>query len=460
MVASRLCGRDNHDPSIKSLREWFSIRSDFRADLFWIELSFMTKLITEESSWGRFWNVIYHSLVGNLMPTDRAWVEPVLRDATDPSRQEVALQAWVWIWAREGANRRRLPAMRASLGPDQRLLSIFDERTQKSKESARTQRYERDSKRRQAEMDAKEDKRLKDWAKWRLKLKGAPKTHFGQGRINSTIHDLFQWLEQRGRSKSSYCVWNYHAIIEVFSPEVGELARTAFIARWRVSTPELWSERLNKERNVMPYSWVYGLCGVMAEAETPEWAKLLSSDDARLAARYATVEINGFAPFIVELARVKPTDVDALLGNELDAELTFGGSHSHLPVLQDLTHADMVLKNLLKPRLIAFLKRQVSFEAPTGVSHWAHNLDQILTILAETANAEEVKSIGYACIVQLKKAPNGSLALTWLRGIFRFTPEEGMALFINMFGVRQRSKSRDLATQAFARLCRHKIKLT
>ena len=62
--------------------------------------------------------------------------------------------------------------------------------------------------------------------------------------------------------------------------------------------------------------------------------------ETKLATRYATVEINRLDPFIADLATTRPTEVDAVLGAELEAELDNGASHSHLPLLQDLTHAE------------------------------------------------------------------------------------------------------------------------
>ena len=56
------------------------------------------------------------------------------------------------------------------------------------------------------------------------------------------------------------------------------------------------SARPAEERNSIPWVWLYGLCGLSAEASVPGWAARVTPDEARIAAAYATIELNGFAP--------------------------------------------------------------------------------------------------------------------------------------------------------------------
>ena len=451
-VAYHMCGREHRDGQFEVLRTRLAAEVGTRAEIFWMELSLMDSIAPTDDSWHRFWVVWTHSLIGDLVASDRHWIEAALRDPSDRKRQEVAVHGWIRIWAVEGAKRRRLPQMRAALGGDARLVTIFDGRMQKSKDTAEMRRYERESKRRQAELAAREEKRLSDWKAWREDLMRSPEDHFTDQRRQSTIYSLFHCMEGRRDSRNSYGVWNRPSLVEMFGEMVAAQAMSAFKAQWRTTKPELWSERQEAERGSKPYVWIFGLCGIMAEAETSEWAKKLASDEARLATRYATVELNGFAPFITDLAKARPAEVDEVLGTELDAELVFGGSHSYLPVLQDLTHADISLKSLLKPRLLAFIARRSSLEDSADVSHWGHNLNQILGILRETATDSEARSIGSACIAQLKKTPAGPLAITWLRGVFRFAPEQGVDLFIECFYSQDGAKADDRSLKAFAAL--------
>ena len=56
----------------------------------------------------------------------------------------------------------------------------------------------------------------------------------------------------------------------------------------------------------------------------PGWAGRLTPDEARLAALYSMIELNGFASFLPDLAEAHPDDVEDVIGEELSAELQQG----------------------------------------------------------------------------------------------------------------------------------------
>ncbi len=108
-----------------------------------------------------------------------------------------------------------------------------------------------------------------------------------------------------------------------------------------------WSTRPAGKRNRTPQDWIKGLIGVSAEASHSGWKRNLTPQEARTAAAYATIELNGFAPYIVDLAAAHPSEVEGILGGEVSAELVVGSEYEHLPTLQNLSHADTKLKRLL-----------------------------------------------------------------------------------------------------------------
>jgi hypothetical protein len=215
-------------------------------------------------------------------------------------------------------------------------------------------------------------------------------------------------------------------LARAFGSDVADRAEAAFRAHWRTTRPQLWSARAPEERNSTPYVWIHGLCGVSAEAASPGWAAALSPDEARAAAAYATLELNGFAPFIHDLVAAHPSEVDAVIGGELTAELNSGGDAAHLPTLQDLTHAEDSLKRLLLPRLLAALPAWPSaFTDETG-PRWAHHLDQVLRILGQVVTGDpDRQTVAQECAKRYEADPAGPLALIWLRGLFRLDAERG-----------------------------------
>jgi hypothetical protein len=65
-----------------------------------------------------------------------------------------------------------------------------------------------------------------------------------------------------------------------------------------------------------------GIAGVTLEANLrPTWAERLGSEEARLAAVYATLEINGFPDWVSQLATAKPQEVCEVLMGEIVWEL-------------------------------------------------------------------------------------------------------------------------------------------
>ena len=451
-IAYHMCGREIVGDEIKALHTWFEERAELRPEVFWIELALMDEVTLSEDSWDRFYSVEHRSMIGSIRISDRDWVEAALRDDRNTGRQDVALQAWINIWAIDGLKRRQLSAMQASLRDNPRLLGILQKRTQKSKDSAKVRHYESEAKRNRAKWAAKEKQRLANWKSWRKALKRSPAEHFTPQRVRGTIHDLYHWMSQHEAASSSHGVWNYQALVTVFGRTVADLAKKAFMDQWRQVSPELWSEREPNEHNRTPYVWVYGLCGVMAEAEVPGWTKTLNTAEASLATRYATVEMNGFAPFIAELAKTRPVEVDQVLGTEVVSELNQGASHSYLPVLQNLTHADAALKTLLMPRLTTFLTTGRNFNVIGDQNHWHHNLDQLFGILRETATETDSTKIGQFCIKQVKKTRKGSLPLIWLRGVFRFAPQQAPEVLVNWFKGNRDPQTKSLELQVIANL--------
>ena len=62
---------------------------------------------------------------------------------------------------------------------------------------------------------------------------------------------------------------------------------------WREDNPTLPSERPEGERGTYLTRWQLGLAALYAEAEDPLWATKLTEDESKLAARHATIELNG-----------------------------------------------------------------------------------------------------------------------------------------------------------------------
>lgn len=439
MVASRF-GKDETGAreSIGKLRVHFDEGVELRGTAFWVDLELMDQLITESDDWHRLYNTERDSVIGHLAAADRVWLEAALGDTTVPQRRGVALRALIQLWNQGGRIAAQAGTLREAVKDDSRLSEEAAKATASVERNAEFQKMERDNRRRQYIREGRERQRLSGWTKWRAELLTDPATAFSPANLRATLGNLHKWLSMRSSSRTHYNVWDPHALTQAFGSDIAQRATAAFQSFWRTEPPPaLWSCRSPEERNSTPWVWIYSLCGVAAEATSPGWAGKLTPAEARTAAAYATVELNGFSSWVGDLAAAFPGEVNLVLGAELTAELAMGAEHQHLPALQDLTYADARVKQLLAPRCREVLATLPStFANKEASQRWAHHLAQMLRILDETSAGQFRTKIASECDARYTADPEGPLALVWLRSLFRFDSERGtQALEISLAAI-------------------------
>ena len=453
VIASRFGGRELSGPeAIGKLRAHFAANAERRRDAFWAELTFMDEAVPADDDRWRFHDALHESLVGALVDADRPWLEAALADKNRPVRRAVALHALIGDWFQRGRVASEIDGFRARLKDDPTLGRALEEHTRPPERSEELERMERDRRRRQRVRERKEEDRLASWRKWRDELLADPPDAFSAENLERTISNLCSWLLAANQSRSHRNPWDKDALTRALGPDVAERAEGALRARWRATPPVLWSDRLAAERNTIRGDWILGLSVISAEASTPGWTDSLSPDEARVAAAYATVELDGFAPFLTDLARSHPAEVSELMGGEVSAEIGVGDDHDHLPVLQHLTHAESGLKQLLLPRLLDELKSWPSYFTDETGLRWVHHLDQVLRILDETSTEADRAAIAQECANRYETDPTGVLALGWLRGLFRFDAVRGTQAMAAGFADRNDPATRARAIDTFAAL--------
>src|ERR1700722_16889631 len=91
-----------------------------------------------------------------------------------------------------------------------------------------------------------------------------------------------------------------------------------------------------------------GLAGVSLEARNrPRWVDKLSEDEAVRAAAYATLELNGYPPWLPALAAAKPDEVRRVLLGEFLADLREAEPKSRNEVLERLARAETPVVELV-----------------------------------------------------------------------------------------------------------------
>ena len=453
VIASRFVGKQSISQSrIHRLRERFDTNSKWRDDAFWAESALMNKIIPSDGPRQRLRYATTNSLVGFLDIADRPWLEAALADASRPERRAVALYALIQSWRARGRDPSELETMREKLKGDADLGQILTECTIPSDRDEEFERMEREWRDEARAHDDQEAQRLEGWKKWRVEMLADPADAFSPAKLRVTMHNLYRWLCAAKPNRNRYGLWDKDALVEAFAPKVANSAETTLRAFWRTTVPTLWSDRPADGKGGTPYDWIYGLQGLLAEASTAGWTAALSAVEARTATAYATIELNSFSPFISDLAESHPQEVKAVIGGEVSAELRVGGSHGHLPTLQNLAFADSNLKQLVVPHLITELESWPEAFTEGTATNWAHHLDDVLRILQSAGEKTECQAIARECAKRYKADPTGTLALNWLGGLFRFDVARGTEVLIEQLAGGDDPRTQQWAIRAFAAL--------
>ena len=426
--------------TFENLRAHFENNVTLRSVAFWTELACIDEDIpnrNDRDSFQNMQNMQGHSLTGFLMERDRPWLETAIADKSQPERRDVALHAWIQIGRKLGRDASEFDTIRPMVKDDPALEQIFKDNTVPPEQDEERQKHlQRQLAQGQRIQNDREAQYLEKWTKWRDELLANPDDAFSEEKRENTVYWLFRWWCEPDLG-SKYNAWNKEAITQAFNRDIADRAEQAMREFWRKATPPvLWSARPVEERNSTPRKWLCGLWCVLAEASTSGWTDSLSPDEARIAAIYATVELNNFPSFITDLTTSHPEEVNEVIGGELSTELDVIDSDDLLPILHKLTNAPDNFKQLLVPRLLdALLSGANAF---LRAKRRAHHLTSVLRILDETISEEDWekrRKIAQECVGCYEAAPVGPLGLTWLKGLFRFDAERGtQALIAGLVG--------------------------
>ena len=410
VIASRFAKGAWKDGAI-ALRNRF--RRSQRSEAFWAELEFVDNTHPVSGDSTRIYRATQDGLTGWLTEEDRPWLLAALADKELPARRPVALYALIGLG--NGRDETMLRKMREASKDDPALRSVLEAAPPEPSEKARER--DREVERLQEEQAQAAEEEREAWRQWRSHVMNNPETAFSGEKRPHTLYRIFEWLRARKPQQNRRNLWDKDALAEAFSPEFADRAEEAFCAYWRTVQPKFRSERPFNAR--VPLSWILGLNGVSAEAARPGWTQSLSDEEARKAAIYSTVELNGLAPFILDLAKSRPK---AIGGEALD-QLRRGHQQDHLPLLHDLTYSDNGLKQILAPRLLDWLEKWPEGVADPANPRWAFHLGEVLRVLLDGA-ADRCR-ISELCAEQYRNNLEGAQTLVWLRGLFESDARQG-----------------------------------
>ena len=387
VLALRLHHREySNDEAHKALHKRLkNLAPDENARLFWADDSLVQSLRDIVDPWERFTEITWHEGPVELRAErDLDWIKQALSDMARPANDRaVLLEAAMQLPPHREQWRDYVSGLKPLVADQPTLIARIDERLKPSK-------YEKELKRQDTkaangllllpakegmkpvftgknqviasasclwetridpkkQRERREAQKKANWIQFWREVAEHPESAFSSDRSWSTAWNLWQAMSHDGED-SRAAGWNRRFIEEQFNRETADRLRRTLMTIWREDHPSLPSERPEDKRNTYLVRWQLGLAGLYAEAEDPSWATTLTEEEAKLAARYASIELNKLPLWMEGLVDTYPGAVDAILGNELSWELKREPrAHSHSMLLQEINYAPEPIAKLFFP---------------------------------------------------------------------------------------------------------------
>lgn len=261
------------------------------------------------------------------------------------------------------------------------------------------------------------------WTRFRAAVIANPDAHFSKEHQERTVYNLWQAMvaSHAGRGSGG---WNRTFIEAHFGSEIADRLRHGLMAIWRRYEPTLAHERAQAEKNSHLVIWDFGLAGIAAEAEHPDWAVQLSLAEAQLAARYVPVELNAFPFWLEDLVEAHQDAVDTVLGKAYAAELSDIEDGSQRPIfLQHLRNASAVVKAWLIPRLLAYFEdcQAHLLIGQAGAVSEARLFD-VTAALIRDGDTTVRNRVADVAVRELEHGINAPFAKVWLPALMTLNP--------------------------------------
>jgi len=214
----------------------------------------------------------------------------------------------------------------------------------------------------------------------------------------SQAYLLDHMLERSSSNKWGNSDWPL--LIDEFGLPVTEAFRDGAMSFWRGYRPTLPSE--GAEPNSTPYQVIFGLSGLAIEArEQPSRFNQMSAEDARNAARYGLLELNGFPEWLPRLFKIHPEQIQEVVANEVHYELDTPHSEpGRYRVLQRLSRGgDWICDKLAASLLIRLkqpLKHLEALQLALTIVQESSIVDDAIAALASKRALEESSNLEVA----------------------------------------------------------------
>ncbi len=304
--------QDHHwdrDMDIRSFREALRGSRPARRYLFWRQIDRL-RSSPDTAELTRRYEIPYSTLRGIEPASDD--IEWLLDDAqTRAAIKDRLLALDIAMHSGLVADEASVEGARESLKDHPELLKRIDrwmENRTNQPVDARTRRMAR-------EQEARE-RRKKE-------ISTQNKAHFLEhlDELRNGKFSMLWWMYEKAEDPEGRSRWgksNLEPIRTEFGDDVLAATEEGFLAHWRTYSPLLPHER--KDRNRPEYGLIVGLSGLaILHNDGFDWSEL-SAEEATIAARYASGEMNGFPTWFDDLIAAWPREVAQVLEQGLRAD--------------------------------------------------------------------------------------------------------------------------------------------
>jgi hypothetical protein len=413
-ASHNIIGREEHD----ALNLALSSQDDWRRSIFAEAVKLSLALTPAEVARGNYWLSHHESYAGPLQKTDFDWLlnKYLVLHADE---QQIYFEAihdlwWKSEWCKELGDQ-----LLASLpAADLNRQRVIDELNPKpmiiSKKIKQHQKSIRDRKKADLKRQTADET---SWIKFLDNLQKKPEHMFGPAQATNTLYNICKWLGFSSDTSSRLTLDNWRAFEQTTLPELAQRFYAIAKNYWRSTTPPIRSERNPEDANSIFNNQTPALTSLQIESELDiNWAQNLSHEEAVIAAKWSTLEMNGYPVWLDNLALCQPDAVKSVLGRELDFEFTTINTSMHPHVLGMLGHQGTNLSSLF---VSEFVDKLLQWPAPpiAELEHNSYivNLDLVMTMLIKNAVYSD-KFIKF-CQNRFSDTPTATDAVQWLRGL-------------------------------------------
>lgn len=419
---------DIDDAPAKELRAYLAAASGADREIaLWADDAFLQTLHKQSDAWHRLYELTHQGAIRLSLEKDTAWVLVRLANPREPrDRREMMLYAaMIDLAPRDQDHIAYLDTLKPHVADDSDLTQIIELRQKPSKDDDEIRRMEEESAERRRRSEAKDAQARASWVKFWREISENPDAVFGPDRSDNTAWNLWRAMERSGEN-SRESGWNRRFIERQFGVAVADRLRGALMQMWRKDKPTLRSERPESEKNTYLVKWQLGLAAVAAEAEDPRWATKLSDDQAKLAARFAPLELNGFPSWLDALVAAHPAAVDIVLGNELSLSLREPLERADATIfLQNVRHAPPRVATLFESRIVAWLDETRGGKDDNS-GEAINRLSQVIETLMKSENPDTLNHLQELASEELAMGLQSRFAKVWMPVLMQLSPDRGV----------------------------------